>query len=398
MEELISFQNNLLGEIPEQKRRYLYSELDNKERLIGLQGLRGTGKTTMLLQYLKEQYTPGKNGLYVTADHPYFYNHSLLDTASTWYSYGGELLLIDEVHKYPDWQRELKLIYDGHPKLRTIFTSSSAIDVYRGSADLSRRLYMLSLPGLSFREYLYFVHNMEFKSCTLDEIFQNHANITSEITKRVKILPLFKKYLNFGYFPFALDIEDSNLPARLLRVITTVLESDLAYTEHFNITNVQKIKKLLGVIAESAPFEPNIAKIAEKLQLGRNTVNTYLKNLRDARILNLLHENPKGISKLQKPDKIFFENSNFARAFQSEPETGTKRETFLAGQIINAGLSIKLHSKADFVLGDRYVVEVGGKNKTHEQIKGETNAYLAKDEVEHGFAQTVPLWLFGFLY
>ncbi|MEX0769746.1 MAG: AAA family ATPase [Balneolaceae bacterium] len=399
MEELISYQNNLLHQVESRWRRYLYPELTGERRLLGLKGLRGVGKTTMFLQYLAFDYAERQKGLYVTADHPWFYNHTLFDLAADWYKYGGQLLLIDEVHKYPGWSRELKLIYDGHPDLKVMFTSSSALDLYRGESDLSRRLVTRTLHGLSFREYLELKHGYSFRKLSLDEILKHHSGITPEITKEIKILPLFGQYLQEGYFPFSGDADDEPLFPRLLRIINTVLESDLAAIEGYDAGHIEKIKKLLGVVAESAPFEPNISKIAGRLQLGRNTVNFYLKNLHDACILHLLNKPGKGITKHQKPSKIYFENPVFTYAFQGSPNIGTVRETFFLNQLHNAGHRLHLSpDKGDFLVNARYLFEVGGKNKDDSQIRNMQEAYLALDNIEHGFANTVPLWLFGFLY
>lgn len=399
MEELISFQNNLLIHVNNDWHRYLYPELIKKRRLLGLKGLRGVGKTTMFLQYLKFDYPEFTKGLYVTADHPYFYSHTLFDLAGEWYRYGGKLLLIDEVHKYPNWSRELKLIYDGHPGLKVIFTSSSALDLYRGESDLSRRLMTQTLHGLSFREYLDFHHGLSFPKYDLVAVLKNHQLIGREVSAQTKILPLFKQYLYEGYFPFSKDVESENLMTHLLQIINTVLESDLTIIEGYDAGHIEKIKKLLGVIAESAPFEPNISKIASRLHLGRNTVNSYLKNLRDARIVQLVYKPGKGISALQKPDKIYFENTSFVYAFQTDVNIGTVRETFFLNQLSNAGHQINLSTdKSDFLIDNQYTFEIGGKNKDKSQIKNVDDSFLALDDIENGFGNKIPLWLIGFLY
>ena len=399
MEELISYQSKLLHQIDNDWQRYLFPELKKGVRLLGIKGLRGVGKTTMFLQYLAFEYEERKNGLYVTADHPYFYRNSLFELASEWSGYGGKLLLIDEVHKYPNWSRELKLIYDGHPDLTVYFTSSSALDLYRGESDLSRRLLTHTLHGLSFREFLLFRHGISFQRFDLTEIINKHVQITAELTRNIKILPLFQEYLVDGYFPFSRDIEPETFIPRLIQLINTVLESDLASIEGYSASNVRKIKRLLGVIAETAPFEPNISKIAEKLQLGRNTVNDYLKNLHDAQVLQLLRKPAKGNAQLQKPDKIYFENTSLAYAFQNSPEKGTIRETFFMNQLKNAGYLVEISpTRSDFLVDRQYTFEVGGKNKDQKQIKNIEQSYMAIDAIEYGFAETIPLWLFGLMY
>lgn len=400
MEELLNYQAILVKNSPKQWNRYLYSQIPVNERLIGIKGLRGVGKSTLLLQLLAEKLFQGFKALYVTVEHPYFYRSSLFDMTSTWYSYGGRYLFIDEIHKYPNWSRELKLIYDGFPDLKMIFTSSSALDLYRGESDLSRRLFVAVLHGLSFREYLSINGYFSFPKIKVEDVLNRSMEISQSIFENLKhpILPLFKEYLKSGYFPMTLEFSSDQISQRLIRIINTVLESDLAQIQGFSSDNLIKIKQLLGVIAESVPFQPNISKIAEKMHLGRQTVNLYLKNLEDAKILQLLYEKTKGISLLQKPGKIYFENSNFLFSFQGTPSLGTIRETFFLNQIKNAGHLVGLAKKGDFIVNENLTFEVGGKNKDNSQIRGIENGYLALDELEIGFGQKIPLWLFGFLY
>lgn len=398
MEELIAFQNNLLSHTPAAWHRYLYFHLESEERLLGIKGLRGVGKTTLLLQYLAYQYSEKNKGLYITADHPWFYKNTLFDLAGRWHQYDGKLLLIDEVHKYPEWSRELKLIYDGYPDLQVIFTSSSALDLYRGESDLSRRLHTQNLPGLSFREYLDFQHDLEFEKFTLSDLMTGAEEISTEFVSKFKPLPFFKSYLQNGYFPFTKSRHPESIQPRLIRIINTVLESDLAYIQDYSAANISKIKKLLGVIATTVPFEPNISKIARKLQIGRNTVNNYLHHLHDAHILKLINRSPEKISSLQKPDKIYFENTSFAYALQNQPNIGNVRETFFLNQVSNAGHQIHLSKTGDFLVDDKWVFEIGGRNKSTQQIKETDHAYLALDDIEFGFKSRIPLWLFGFLY
>ena len=400
VEELVNYQNILLQNIQKEWKRYLFEDLHTDERLLGIKGLRGVGKTTLLLQYLLKALEKGDKGLFVTAEHPYFYQHSFFDLASLWVSYGGNLLLIDEIHKYPNWSRELKLIYDGFPGLQVIFTSSSALDLYQGEADLSRRLDVQVLHGLSFREYLSLNGFGHFEPVTLETITLDSTQISSEIINQLEqhILPIFKSYLASGYFPFSNELKKDRIPQRLIQILNTVLESDLSMVEGYSAANVTKIKNLLGVIAESVPFEPNISKLAEKMHLGRNTINIYLKNLEDAKILNLLFEKVKGISQLQKPAKIYFENSNFLFAFQHSPSIGTIRETFMLNQLRNSGQLVGSSKKGDFKVDESMIIEVGGRNKDYSQIKEAENAFLAIDDLEIGFGNKIPLWLFGFLY
>ncbi|MGY6523719.1 MAG: ATP-binding protein [Mongoliitalea sp.] len=400
MEELLAYQGNLLKSFQSSWYRYLYAELLVEERLLGIKGLRGVGKTTLLLQYLHQLTEAGEKAMYVTAEHPYFYTKNLFSLASLWYSYGGRVLLIDEVHKYPDWSRELKLIYDGFPELRVVFTSSSALDLYRGEADLSRRLETQLLHGLSFREYLSLYQGLSIEAIDFSSILGNPLAISTELIQKIgkPVLPLFKEYLRQGYFPFAKDLKPERVPQRLIQIINTVLESDLATIQGYSASNVTKVKQLLGVIAASVPFEPNISKIAEKMQLGRQTVNIFIKHLEDAKILNLLYEHVGGISQLQKPGKIYFENANFLFSLQLNPSVGTMRETFFLNQLKNSGHVVSLSKKADFLVDETYTFEIGGRTKDQSQIKGVEQAYLALDDLEFGMGNKIPLWVFGFLY
>ncbi|GMQ28637.1 ATP-binding protein [Algoriphagus confluentis] len=400
IEDLLIYQANLLKNLPTKWQRFLYFQLPENERLLGIKGLRGVGKSTLLLQLLSKKLAEGKKAMYVTVEHPYFYKNSLFELVSTWYSFGGRYFFIDEIHKYPNWSRELKLIYDGFPDLKVFFTSSSALDLYKGESDLSRRLAVEVLPGLSFREFLEFNNYQSLSKLNLEELINHPLEISQSIFTQLEqpILPLFKEYLQTGYFPLTLEYSSEQILQRLIRIINAVLESDLAQIQSFSADNLIKIKQLLGVIAESVPFEPNISKLAEKMRLGRQTINIYLKNLEDAKILKLLYEKSTGISLLQKPGKIYFENSNFLFSFQGSPSIGTIRETFFLNQLNNAGHRLSLAKKGDFVVNDEFTFEVGGKNKENIQIKGIDKAYLAIDDIEISFGQKIPLWLFGFLY
>lgn len=398
MEELISFQNNLLRETPDSWHRALFDKLDWEQRLLGLKGLRGVGKTTLMLQYLKHHYPDPEKALYVTADSPWFYNNSLYQLAEQWQKYGGKLLMVDEIHKYPQWSKELKVSYDGHPDMKFIFSASSAFDIFKGEADLSRRAIVRELPGMSFREYLSFQKGIDLPAYSLEQIVEHASAISKEISAYLKPLPHFHDYLKTGYFPFSSGENEFILQEKLNNTVNTILESDLAFIQDYSASNILKIKKLLGVIADSAPFEPNISKLANKLQIGRNNVYNYLKHLEDARLLNFAHKTGKSISALQKPSKIYFENTNLALAFGQNADIGALRETFLFNQLKNAGHRVSLPAKGDFLANEQFTFEVGGPNKTSQQIKDVPESYLALDDIEYGFGNTIPLWLFGFLY
>lgn len=364
--------------------------------MIGIRGLRGTGKTTMLLQYLK--FHLKQKGLYVTADHPYFWDNSLLDLADHLDKNDVSVLLIDEIHKYPRWSLELKNIYDGFPRLRVIFTASSALEIQKGEADLSRRVITYELPGLSFREYLHLNYNLFFEPVSIEALLKNPSAIAGEVIPKRKPLPLFKKYLQNGYFPFTKEDTTAEYAIKLNQVINTVLESDLAMIENYSAGNVVSVKKLLGILSESVPFTPNISALASKMKLGRDTVNNFLLHLERARMLNLLHQHTKGVAALQKPDKIYLENTNLSFALREKPDAGSLRETFFLNQLRSAGYQVTLPKTGDFLVNGKWLFEVGRKHKNDDQLMSKKHTFLALDDIEAPYLNRIPLWMFGFLY
>lgn len=395
MQILLDFQAALLQGIDNKFRRFLHDQINWNLRMIAIKGPRGAGKTTLMLQHLKYDIGTEK-ALYVTADHIWFYNNTLLDTALKWFQYGGEYLFIDEVHKYPNWSRELKNIYDGIPKLKVVFSASSALDIYRGQADLSRRVITYSLPGLSFREYLSFTGMGDFPFIALSELQDGQLDFSRRITNQFRPLPIFNQYLKTGYLPIFAEGTLEYWP-KLEQIISAVVDIDLAYIASYNAGTAVKVKKLLGVIAESAPFKPNISALSSKLEITRDRILENIYQLNDARLLNILSVQGKGVSRLQKPDKIFLENTNFSFAINPKPDQGNLRETFLLNQLINAGYEVFEPVNGDFLVNG-ITIEVGGKNKSGRQLKQDKNALIASDDIEVGWGNKIPLWLFGFLY
>ena len=393
MEKLISFQDNLLRHLKSDFRRYLYDSISFGERMIAIKGIRGVGKTTMLLQYLKTQNF--NKSLYVTADHPWFYTKNLLDTAEEWHKMGGRLLIIDEVHKYKAWSSELKNIYDGFPDMQIIFTASLALDIYRGEADLSRRVFSYSLHGLSFREYLIINKIASFKTYSLTELLMNHRAIASEIIEQIESpLRHFKAYLPFGL----VKGNEQDYLTRVFQIIDACLAYDLAFINDYSAEHQSKIKRLLGILSETVPYIPNILELATQLQIGRNTLLMLLQHLEQASLINLINKTGKGFSVLQKPDKITLENTNFCYALSNVPDEGSMRETFFVNQLRNAGYTVEVADTADYLIDGKITVEIGGKSKKKKQIKAINDAFIIKDNIETGVGNVVPLWLFGFLY
>ncbi|MDX1640612.1 MAG: AAA family ATPase, partial [Balneolaceae bacterium] len=332
MDPLFTFHANVIRQISDSFTRFLYEKVNWNQRMLALKGPRGAGKTTLMLQYIKYGLKlPANKALYISADHYWFYNHTLFETAESFYLNGGRHLFIDEVHRYPQWAREMKNIYDGFPELKIVFSASSALDIFRGEADLSRRVIAYSLPGMSFREYLMLSKVADFEFFELSDIVSNHEEIVKNITDQIQPLPYFRNYLKYGYLPIITESLEGEIPVRLNQVINAIVESDLAYIEGFDSGTANKIKKLLGVIAESVPFKPNVSALARKLDISRESVYAWLNYLEKGRLLNTLKQKGKGVSTLQKPDKIYLENTNLAYALKENPDIGSIR---LGGQAL----------------------------------------------------------------
>lgn len=401
MDVLYQYNNNILKNIDDKYFRFLINEIDWNQRLIAIKGARGVGKTTLLLQYLKFILNNRQESLYVTADHYWFYTHNLVETADAFYKDGGRYLFIDEVHKYPNWSREIKNIYDAYPEMQIVFTSSSIIDIFKGEADLSRRLISYNLPGLSFREYLEMNGHIEkIKPITLESIQKDAYSYIERVLNSINHpLPLFRDYLKTGYFPFSIGEKQESTLKKLNQVINTIIETDLAIIEAYDVKLAFKIKKLLGVIAESVPFKPNIASLARKLEVSRESIYHWLSLLERAKLVNQLVAKGKGVSTLQKPDKLFLENPNWSYALSQSPDIGNIRESFLLSQLVNAEFEVSLPKHGDFYISNfDLIIEVGGKSKTGRQIKDTMNYLIAADDIEIGRGKKIPLWLFGFLY
>jgi len=378
--------------------RYLYPKVRWNNRLIAITGARGAGKTTMILQHIKKTFGDApKVALYVSLDNIYFSNNRLLDFAHDFDKMGGKYLFLDEVHKYDNWSIELKNIYDSLPDLNVVFTGSSMLEIYKGKADFSRRVAHYTLNGLSFREFLLFEKGVDFSALNLEDLLENHITIASQINKKIKPLPLFQQYLKEGYYPYYK--EDSEIYSdRLLHTVNVVLETDLPAIENIEVQTIKKIKQLLFIIAQRVPFTPNIKELSEILEVSRKSLLTYLIYLEKAQLVGLLQQDVSGLKTLTKPEKIYLDNSNLAFALESErPDIGNIRETFFFNQLKTVSKVIS-GGKPDFKINNKYSIEVGGKNKGHEQIMGIQNAYLALDNLEYGFLNKIPLWLFGMLY
>lgn len=378
-------------------KRYLYNEIDWNNRLIGIKGARGTGKTTLLLQWLKEQDLPSEKAVYFSLDDLYFTTNSLADTIDTFYKGGGKIVVLDEVHKYKDWSRVVKNTYDFYPDLKIIFTGSSIIDISKQEGDLSRRVVMYELHGLSYREYLALNKDIFLRKIAFDEILTSSKSYMSQLPTDFRPLASFKEYLEFGYYPFALENKDS-FHQKINQLVRTIVEYDMAEIEGYDIRNAKKMLQLIVVIAQQVPFKPNISALSQKTGIHRNTMLNYLHYLEQAKLINLLSAAGNSVSVLQKPDKIFLNNTSLLHALSHEnTNVGTIRETFFLSQFLQHKKTITLPSIGDFKVGD-YIFEIGGKNKTKKQIEGVSNSFLVKDDIENAQQNQIPLWLFGMMY
>lgn len=368
-------------------------------RLVGIKGARGVGKTTLMLQHIKKTHELNEQVLYISLDDIWFSGNTLVDLADRFVKRGGKYLYLDEVHKYKNWSIEIKNIYDDHPQLRVVFTGSSLLEILNARADLSRRAVVFHLQGLSFREYLAFTQNIHFKPIHLDDIIHHHISLSDEILKRIKPLRYFSLYLKSGYYPFFKEEEDL-YTIRIEEIVNMILQIELPLTRGTDIAYTYKLKQLLLIIAESAPFIPNISKLSERIGINRNTLILYLNHLRDAGIIKILYKETSGITRLQKPDKIFLENTNLTWAIHPyQPNIGSIRETFFVNQLNHKHL-VTIPGQADFLIDNHYLFEIGGKSKSKKQITtfGGKQAFIVADDIEYGNQHKIPLWMFGFLY
>ncbi|MEJ7740544.1 MAG: AAA family ATPase [Chitinophagaceae bacterium] len=398
IENLFQKSNLLVRNQQQNIVRSMMEKIDWTNRLIGILGARGTGKTTLLLQYARGAFGPDNEVLYLTLDDIYFSENRLSDVAARFSEEGGKLLLLDEVHKYPNWAREIKNSYDFYQDLKIIFTGSSISDMLRQNTDLSRRAVQYYLPGLSFREFLQFTGTGSFPAISLRDIVDKHVQIAGDMSGIFKPLLHFQHYLRYGYYPFFKE-NIHTYPIRLEQVVKMVIETDLQFVEGFSAANTRKIYQLLYILSVNVPFKPNVSKLSEKIGITRNTLVQYIYYLEKAKLINTLSTAGKSISILQKPDKIYLENTNLQYALSPETANkGTLRETFFLNQHLNAGYDIALPPAGDFKVNDQYVFETGGRGKTMDQVKDVPNAYVAADDMETGALRKIPLWLFGWMY
>lgn len=391
--------DRLIGLTQTNTVREIINKINWNARLISIRGARGVGKTTLMRQYIKLHYPPyDRRVLYCSLDTIYFATHSLINLADNFYKNGGRHLFLDEIHKYKDWSREIKEIYDMYPDMRIVISASSLLNILGGDADLSRRCIPYDMQGLSFREYLQIYNGIRISSIDIDTMVSDPNDICSVVNKECQPLPLFHDYLKHGYYPYYLDAKEDYYTT-IDNVIDYIINNELVQLRNVSVANTRKMKALVGILAQSVPFQVDITKMSSMIGLQRNTVVEYLKYLADAKILNLLYSDLLSVKKMQKPDKIYLECPNMLYALSTgNINIGTVRETFAVNQLAYIGNVEYSKEKGDFRLGEKYLFEVGGKNKSFSQIAGAENSFVLADDIETPIGKKLPLWIIGFLY
>ena len=386
---LVAFMEGQLKQTTSTFHRYMYDRVSWESRMFGLVGPRGVGKSTMILQYVKEHRSE-RRMLYVSADHLYFASHTLAETVDEFVREGGEQIFIDEIHKYENWSRELKQIYDAHADLMVGFTGSSVLDIYKGFSDLSRRAPVFMMQGLSFREYLWLRHQTEVPVYSLGEVIQNKARIDAVAHP----LPLFKEYLEKGYYPFS---DDSDYDIRLRQVVNQTMEVDIPQYANMTAATGRKLKRLLAVIARSVPFKPVMESLATTVGVSRNVLPDYFLYMEQAGMIGQLRDDTGGIRGIGKVEKVYLDNTSLAYLLGEEAtDIGNIRETFFFNQM-RVTQEVISSRVSDFEIGGR-TFEVGGKKKGKKQLTDAAEGYVVRDDIEYGSGNIIPLWAFGLTY
>ena len=397
LNEILDYQKEIFNSYKNKTyKRYFFNKIFNtSSKLVGIIGARGVGKTTALIQYLNEYSAPFSKKLYISAD--FIMIDSLFDIVKEFVKEGGEIVVVDEIHKYPDFEIELKKIYD-ILDVKVFFSGSSAIKLDNVKADLSRRAVIFEITGMSFREFLEIDLNIKLPSFSLEEILKNHTDISYELLQKFELRPKFKEYIQKGYYPFYFEDKENYLK-KLNEVINISIEVDIPSVFSIEYETINKLKKIVKLICESYPFTLNIQEFLTKLNMSKNDYKRlykYFYFLEKAKIFRILWNKYRGDNLLTKPDKIYLNNTNLHYAYCLNREIGTVREVFIASMLED--YDIKIAKKGDFFIEDKYTFEVGGKNKTKKQIKDLENAFVIQDDIEIGRSNVIPLWLFGFLY
>ena len=397
MTELLQNSERYIRDVSMTFQRYLMMQINWNDRLIGIKGARGTGKTTLLLQYLNKLGKPISEAAYFPMDDLYFLSETLVETGKKFHQQGGKILALDEVHKYPQWSKEIKILYDRYPDLQIIFTGSSIIDISRQEGDLSRRALMYELHGMSYREFLIMNGMKDLPTLSFAVLMEKTGNLRKLFPDEFRPLAGFEEYLKYAYYPFFKE-DKAGYYQRLKQMVRLIVEYDMAEIKGFDIRNSKKMMQMLNIIAQQVPFKPNLQKLSEKSHIHRNSLGNYLYYLEEARLIRLLAPSGISTSTLQKPEKIFLNNTNLMYALSNEqPGKGTIRETFVYSQLA-PNHKVNFPKTGDFEVDDKFVFEVGGAGKNRQQIKGLPNAYIISDDIEFPVSNAIPMWILGFLY
>ena len=395
IEQLQLLSNQILSQKVPEYKRFLFDKIDFNERLIGVLGSRGVGKTTLLLQYLHSIFKEKKT-LYIMADHPIVFELGLFNIADEFQKKGGEVLIIDEIHKIKNFEIDLKLIYDSFFSLNIVFTGSNAVAIDNAKADLSRRAIIYKLPVLSFREFLELEINKKFETISLQEILENHVTHAIDILSKVKPFAYFEEYLKGGAYPFYKTSKNSYVQ-KLLNASMQILETDLPMIYAIEHDKINSLKKMMVMLCQSEPYDINISKLCSAVELNQRTLYKYLGILQAAGLIRILGAKSTGISIISKPEKMYLDNTNLFSIFCNNSKIGTIRETFFASSV-SYNHNINYPKSGDFILDEKYTFEIGGKDKSFKQIKDAKFGYVVSDDIEVGFDNKIPLWLFGFIY
>ena len=398
MEALFKKHKMLISQINTGIVREMMHSVNWEKQLVAIRGSRGVGKTTLIRQYIKQKFgISAGEALYCVMDSMYFANHTLLELAEQFHLMGGTHLFLDEVHRYPTWSREIKEIIDLYPNMKITFTGSSLIQILNADADLSRRVLSYTMEGLSFREYLQFYKGIHIPVYSLEDILTNYDDICAETNKLCHPQPLFEEYLRVGYFPFY-DGEEEEYYSRIENVIDFIVGQELPQFCGVDPANTRKVKALIQFLADSVPYELNIAKLSARLELNKNTVLSYINSLGRAELLMLLYSDSKTITRLQKPDKIYLHDPNMFYALGYGEKIGTIRECFLINQLsVNHTVEYG-KEQGDFIIDGNITIEVGGPDKTFVQVANIPNSYIFADRIELPVGKKLPLWMAGLVY
>lgn len=400
MEVLIKRHLNRMQTVKLDFVRSLMNDIDWNERLLMIKGQKGVGKTTLMTQRIIQVFGPTNTTdvLYVSLDNIYFGTHHLLDFIEQFHAQGGRWLFLDEVHKYKGWSVEIKNAYDEFEDMYFVLSGSSLVNLNEGEADLSRRCITYTMQGLSFREYLRMFHQKEFRKKSLQEILAEGNSLCAEVNAQLRPLPLFSEYLRYGYYPF-LKEGQSNYYIRIENIVNAIIEEELPQLRKLDVGNIRKAKALLGILSSGVPYTVDTTKLSSMAEISRNTLLQYLQNLSEARLIQLLYSDVTNVKRLQKPDKIYIENTNMLHALaNTQVNEGTEREVFFINQLSTCHVVEYSKTSADFTIDHQYTIEVGGRSKDGKQIAGINNSFIASADEEYVLGNKIPLWLFGFLY